>query len=395
MNASKLIAAALLATAAGTALAQDIKLGFMCPLTGGSAPFGVSARDGASLAVKEINARGGVLGRKLVLAERDTESKNERGVQLAQELIQTEKVAAGIGFCNTGVSLAAQKYFQEARIPVFDPVATGTAVTRQFPAPSYVFRVGPRDELQARMLVDETLRQSKARVAILADSTNYGQLGRADVEKALIAKGMKPVAVEKFNVRDVDMTPQLLKARQAGADIIVAYGIGPELAQIANSMAKLGWKVPLVTSWNSAMSNFIDTAQANGNGVRMPQTFIQEATDQRKQAFIASYARDYQLERIPSPSSAAQAYDAVLLLAAALQQAGSTDGVKVREALEQLRQPVAGVIGTYTRPFDANERDATPAGMIVWGEVRDGRVVYAYAHERSAGNAGSTAASSK
>ncbi|MDQ8020376.1 MAG: ABC transporter substrate-binding protein [Moraxellaceae bacterium] len=390
MNACKHLALALVsAVTAGGAIAQDIKLGFMCPLTGGSAPFGVSARDGAALAVKEVNAQGGVLGRKLALVERDTESKNERGVQLAQELIQKEKVVAGIGFCNTGVSLAAQKYFQEARIPVFDPVATGTAVTRQFPAPSYVFRVGPRDELQAQMLVDEALRQKKTKVAILADSTNYGQLGREDVEKALKAKGMKPVTVEKFNVRDVDMTPQLLKARQAGADIVVAYGIGPELAQIANSMAKLGWKVPLVTSWNSAMSNFIDTAQINGNGVRMPQTFIQEASDPRKQAFIANYARDYKLERIPSPSSAAQAYDAILLLAAAMQQAGSVDGVKVREALEQLRQPVAGVIGTYERPFDANVRDATGASMIVWGEVRDGRVVYAYAQERAAGAAAS------
>ncbi len=385
MNAYRQLATALFAATAATGFAQDIKLGLMCPLTGGSAPFGISARDGAALAVKEVNAQGGVLGRKLVLVERDTESKNERGVQLAQELIQKEKVAAGIGFCNTGVSLAAQKYFQEAKIPVFDPVATGTAVTRQFPAPSYVFRVGPRDELQAQMLVDEAQRQKKTRVAILADSTNYGQLGREDVEKALAAKSLKPVAVEKFNVRDVDMTPQLLKARQAGADIIVAYGIGPELAQIANSMVKLGWKVPLVTSWNSAMSNFIDTAQANGNGVRMPQTFIQEASDPRKRAFIANYARDYKLERIPSPSSAAQSYDAILLLTAAIQQAESTDGEKIRAALENLEQPVAGVISTYTRPFDATVRDATTAAMIVWGEVRDGRVVYAYDEERLAG----------
>lgn len=371
-----------LAMAASVASAQDIKIGYLCPLTGGSAPFGVSARDGSALAIKEINEKGGVLGRKLMLVERDTEAKNERGVQLAQELIQREQIVAGIGFCNTGVSLAAQKYFQEAKIPVFDPVATGTAVTKQFPVPSYVFRVGARDELQAAMLVEEAIKQKRTKVAILADSTNYGQLGREDVEKALAVKGMKPVIVEKFNIRDVDMTPQLLKARQAGADIIIAYGIGPELAQIANSMAKLGLNVPMVTSWNSSMSNFIDTAQGNGNGVRMPQTFIQEATTPKRQSFMINYMRAYKVERIPSPSSAAQAYDGVLLLAAAIQQAGSTDGVKIREALENLHQPVEGVISTYKKPFDATGRDATSVDMIVWGEVRDGRVVYAYDEQR-------------
>lgn len=379
-----LTTAAALVAATSSAMAQDIKLGFMCPLTGGSAPFGVSARDGAQLAIRDINEKGGVLGRKLVLIERDTEAKNERGVQLAQELLQREQVVAGIGFCNTGVALAAQKYFQQAKTPIFDPVATGTAVTNQFPAPSYVFRVGARDELQAAMLVDEAIRQKKTKVAILADSTNYGQLGREDVEKALAAKNLKAVVTEKFNIRDVDMTPQLLKARQAGADIVIAYGIGPELAQIANSMTKLAWNVPMVTSWNSSMSNFIDTAQANGNGVRMPQTFIQEATTQRRQSFIIDYLKTYKLERIPSPSSAAQAYDSVLLLAAAIQQAKSTEGVKIREALESLQQPVDGVIATYLKPFTATSRDATTAEMIVWGEVKDGRVVYAYEAQRGA-----------
>jgi branched-chain amino acid transport system substrate-binding protein len=382
MKHSKKLSILLIALTAGIAAAQDIKIGFLCPLTGGSAPLGISARDGSALAIKEINDKGGVLGRKLVLVERDTEAKNERGVQLAQELIQREQIAAGIGFCNTGVSLAAQKYFQEAKIPVFDPVATGTAVTKQFPDPSYVFRVGARDELQAAMLVEEAIKQKRTKVAILADSTNYGQLGREDVEKALAAKGLKPLIVEKFNIRDVDMTPQLLKARQAGADIVIAYGIGPELAQIANSIAKLGLNIPMITSWNSSMSNFIDTAQVNGNGVRMPQTFIQEATTPKRQSFIINYLRTYKIERIPSPSSAAQAYDAVLLLGAAIQQAGSTDGVKIREALENLRQPVDGVISTYKKPFDATGRNATSSDMIVWGEVRNGRVVYAYEDQR-------------
>ena len=117
------------------------------------------------------------------------------------------------------------------------------------------------------MIVKEAIDDRKfTKVAILADSTNYGQLGREDLEKALAAKNIKPVAVEKFNIKDVDMTAQLLKAKEAGAQAILTYGIGPELAQIANGMEKLGWKVPMIGSWTLSMGNFIDNAGKNGDG---------------------------------------------------------------------------------------------------------------------------------
>ena len=126
------------------------------------------------------------------------------------------------------------------------------------------------------MIVEEAItRRGFKKPAILADSTNYGQLGREDLERALAAKGVKAVATEKFNIKDTDMTAQLLRAKEAGADVILTYGIGPELAQIANGQAKLGWKVPLVGSWTLSMSSFLDTAGANGDGAVMPQTFIQ------------------------------------------------------------------------------------------------------------------------
>ena len=232
--------------AAGLAFAADpIKLGVSGPFTGGSSSMGVSMRDGVRLATEEINKAGGVLGRKLQLVERDDEAKNERGVQIAQELINKEKVIATLGFINTGVALASQRFYQEAKIPVMNNVATGSIVTQQFKAPefpdNYIFRNAAHDNIQAPMIVEEAItRRNFKKVAILADSTNYGQLGREDLERALGAKNIKPVAVEKFNIKDVDMTPQLLKAKEAGAEVILTYGIGPELAQIANGMTKLG-----------------------------------------------------------------------------------------------------------------------------------------------------------
>ena len=390
----KLTAVASMLVAAGMAFAADtIKVGLSGPYTGGSSSMGVSMRDGVRLAVSEINKAGGVLGKQIQLVERDDEAKNERGVQIAQELINKEQVVATLGFINTGVALASQRFYQEAKIPVFNNVATGSIVTQQFKAPefpdNYIFRNAAHDSIQAPMIVEEAItRRGFKKVAILADSTNYGQLGREDLEKALAAKGVKAVAVEKFNVKDVDMTPQLLKAKEAGAEAILTYAIGPELAQIANGMTKLGWKVPMIGSWTLSMANFIDNAGPGGEGARMPQTFIQEPNTMKRKAFIDSYLKTFKPKnnRIDSPVSAAQGYDSVYLLAAAIKQANSTEGPKIREALENLQAKVEGVVTTYDKPFTHDDHEAITANIPVFGEVKGGRVVYAYEEDRKRGS---------
>ena len=382
--ASKFALSAVALGLSGLALAADpIKIGVSGPFTGGSSSMGVSMRDGVKLSVDEINKAGGVLGRQLQIIERDDEAKNERGVQIAQELINKEKVTATVGFINTGVALASQRFYQEAKIPVMNNVATGSLVTHQFDdqPENYIFRNAAHDSIQAPMIVEEAItRRGFKKVAILSDSTNYGQLGRADLEKALELKGVKAVAVEKFNVKDVDMTPQLLKAKEAGADAILTYAIGPELAQIANGMTKLGWKVPMVGSWTLSMANFIDNAGPGGEGARMPQTFIQEPTTPKRQSFIINYLKTFSPKgaRIDSPVSAAQGYDSIYLLAAAIKQANSTEGPKIKAALEDLKTPVEGVVTTYKQPFTAKDHEAITVNIPVFGEVKGQRVVYAY-----------------
>jgi branched-chain amino acid transport system substrate-binding protein len=362
--------------------AEPIKIGVAGPFTGGSAPMGTSMRDGVKLAVAEINAKGGVLGRQIQMIERDDEAKPERGVQIAQELINKEKVVATVGYINTGVALASQRFYQEARIPVMNNVATGSIITQQFAKEpeNYIFRNSANDQIQSTMIVEEAVSRRKfTKVAILADSTNYGQLGREDLEKVLKSKGITPVTVEKYNIKDVDMTAQLLKAKQAGAQVVLTYGIGPELAQIANGMEKLGWKVPLIGSWTLAMANFIDNAGKNGDGTRMPQTFIQDDSTPKRKAFNEAYIKAYKPvgRRIPSGVSAAQGYDSIYLLAAAMKQAGSTEGPKVKAALENLNEKVEGVVTTYVKPYTKDDHEAITTSNTVFGEVKGGRVVLA------------------
>ena len=377
-------AAAMLSTGA---YAADIKVGVAGPFTGGSSSMGVSMRDGVRLATKEINAAGGVNGNKIVLVERDDEAKNERGVQIAQELINNEKVVATLGYINTGVALASQRFYQDAKIPVLNNVATGTLITKQFPnAPeNYVFRNAAPDIIQAPMIAKEAVeKRGLKKVAILADSTNYGQLGREDLEKALKTYGVTPVATEKFNIGDVDMTSQLLKAKNAGADVVLTYAIGPELAQIANGMAKLGWKKPIIGSWTLSMASFIDTAAKNGNGATMPETFIQNPpTTAKRKVFVDNYLKEFKPKNgiIASPVSAAQGYDSVYLLAAAIKQANSTEGPKLLTALQDLKAPVEGVVMTYNKPFSATDHEAIKAKDVVMGIVENGRVEFLNAED--------------
>ena len=194
-----------------------------------------------------------------------------------------------------------------------------------------------------------------------------------DVASSYFGITLSNVRFEEL-ARDVEL---LLKSKQAGADVVITYGIGPELAQIANGMEKIGWKVPLLGSWTLSMGNFIDNAGKNGDGARMPQTFIQDGNTPKRKAFIDAYIKAYKPanDRISSPVSAAQGYDSVYILAAAITQAGSTDGPKVRAALENLNAKVDGVVTSYNKPFTHDDHEAIKAGMPVMGEVENGRVI--------------------
>lgn len=366
--------------------AEPIRIGLSGPFSGGSSPMGLSMRNGIRLAAEEINRAGGLLGRPVQLLERDDRGRPELGLRIAAELINQQRVVATVGFANSGVALASQIRYQQARIPAITAVATAHVITQQFAPPrhaaNYVFRVAASDSLQAPLIVREAQRRGFSRVAVLSDSSNYGRLGRQDLLKALQAHGLQAVSVNQFNNGELDMSVYLEQARAAGAQCILTYTIGPELAQIANTLAQMEWRVPIIGSWTLSMSNFIDNAGPNAVGARMVQTFIQDGNTPARLQFINRYLRANGGLRIPSPPSAAQGYDSMLLLAAAIRQAGSTDGPAIRGALENLRQPVAGLITTYRKPFSATDHEAIELDVPVIGEVRRQQVMYAYPQDR-------------
>ncbi len=368
----------------GGAQAQEpLKIGLTGAFTGSSLSSGTGMRDGAKLAAEEINAAGGIdvggTKRPIQFVERDDRSNAELGIKIAQELVKNEKVVATVGFVNTGVALASQIIYQEARIPVMNCVATGSKIATQFAPPNYIFRNSANDTIQAAMIAEEAIVQRGLKyVAIFADKTNYGQHGRADLEVALLDRDVAPADIEMFRVGEKNMLAPLSRAKDADAEVILTYASGGELTAIAKGMEKLGWKPQVIGSWTLSSLNFIEGAGANSEGAVMPQTFIQAPVTPKRAAFIEAYQKRFNTDRMPSPSAAAQCYDAVYILAAAIEQAKSTSGPKVHEALENLGKRIEGIVTTYDHPFTADDHEAISANIPVLGVVKNGRVVPAH-----------------
>ncbi|MFM7669889.1 MAG: ABC transporter substrate-binding protein [Betaproteobacteria bacterium] len=385
MLAMALLTPTAFAQAPGQANQSNIRIGLSGPFSGGSSPMGESMRNGVRLAVQEINAIGGIHGRSIELIERDDQANNELGAKIATELTRM-KVAASIGIVNTGVGLASIDIYQQARIPLMIAVSTGPVLTRRYAPPAaaanFIFRVSPTLDLEARMLANDLKKRGISKCALLADETPYGDSGANAFAEAARQAGVELVTTQRFKIGDTDMSRQLKNARAAGAQAVVGWGIGPELAQVARGMTSMAWRVPFMGSWTLSMRNFIDAAGSAGEGALLPQTFIQDAGSTAKNSFLLAYRRQFNTDLIPSPMSAAQGYDGMHLLALALRQAKTLDGDAIRQALDNLEARYQGVVTSYDKPFSAQDHESISANMMVIARVSNGRVDYAYREDQ-------------
>jgi branched-chain amino acid transport system substrate-binding protein len=383
----RLLGAGLLSWAAVGVAAQTapaappIHIGVIAPLSGPSADFGVPMLNGIKLAVEEINAAGGYLGRPLELLVKDDEANPELGRKAADELA-AQQVVATIAFCNTGVAARSLDVFQSHKIPLIIPCATGSQLTARYPVPeSYIFRTSAKDAIQSRFVVDDIVKRGWTKVAVFADSTAYGESGLKDVEAALAHHQLRPVYVARFPLGVKDVTAELKAARDAGANAVFSYSLGPESVAIAQGRKALGWKVPQVGAWALSFPAYVDVAQDAAEDTLMAQTFIVEQRgNERRAAFLHGYMHKYKLRSVPAAIPAAQAYDSTYLLLYGMFGVRSShlSGPALKASLENLQKVYYGAVATYDRPFSSSDKDAFTANMLLLGQVKGGVVTYAY-----------------
>lgn len=361
--------AAVVAASLGTHsafAAEPILIGNVAALSGASAQSGEAITRGLSLAIDEINAKGGLLGgRMLKLVQRDDESSPPKGLIAARELIFKEKVDAIFGGIDTPVSLAMTPLMNKEKKVFMGVWAAGTGITRNGAKPNYVFRVSAMDDLVDVKLLKYAHQKFGAKKAGLMLINNpWGESNQKGLLAASKADPAVQVAdVEKFENNDVDMVPQLARLKSAGADAIILVVNAPPGAQMMKSRERMGWKVPVVSHWGISGGRFPELAGPTAGEAHFVQTYSffgkQGPVGERVLAGLKKkYPQIKGPEDIFAPVGTANSYDAMHLLAVAIEQAGSTDSDAVRTALEGLKSTYAGLIKTYKQPFTPDNHDA-------------------------------------
>ena len=356
------VAAVMLA--ATPAAAQDtIKLGLVAAMSGQSAKSGEAIVRGLSVAIDEINAKGGVLGKKVELLVRDDESNPAKGVLAARELVQREKVAALFGGLDTPVSLAIVPFVNGAKVPFMGVWAAGTPITRNGAAENYVFRVSAVDELVDNALVGYSIaKYATKKPGMILINNPWGESNEKGLKAALAAKGIAYAGIEKFETNDVDVVPQLTRLKEAGADVLYLVANVAPSSQVVKSLDRMGWDVPIVSHWGPAGGRFSELAGASAGKVHFIQTFSFSGNNSPKSAAVfdalkKKYPEIKSLADVTPAVGIANAYDAMHLVALAIAKAGSTEGPKIREAMYAIDK-YDGLIKSYAKPFTPTNHDA-------------------------------------
>jgi branched-chain amino acid transport system substrate-binding protein len=352
--------------------ADPIKIGLVTALSGQSAKAGEALTRGLTIAIDEINAAGGVLGgRKFELVRRDDEANPAKGQIAARELLFKEKVTVLFGGLDTPVSLAIVPIMNEQKVPFMDPWAAGTPITRNGANPNFVFRVSAVDDIVDRAMLQYAEKNHGAKSpGIIVVNNPWGESNQKGLTAALQARGMKPAGVEKFEANDVDVTPQLSRLKSAGSDVLLMVGnVGPS-AQVVKSLDRMGWKVPIVSHWGPAGGRFTELAGPNAKDVVFVQTYSffgkQTPVGQRVLAAMQKKYPDVKGPGDVTPAvGVANAYDAMHLVALAIQKAGSTDGDAIRQGFYKIDK-YDGLIKTYVKPFTPDNHDAINENDYVW-----------------------------
>jgi branched-chain amino acid transport system substrate-binding protein len=372
------LAAALGAVAlAAAAHAQDIKLGFNGDLSASpSAQSGQAAVLGMQAAIEDINAAGGVLGKKLTLVVRDDTSAPPKSIQNMSDLIDNEKVVVVFGPTNSGNAMAWKHMPNQKKVPVIGNVGSGTDITKPMSpdADNYMFRVSMVDRYQIAALMAYAKKNPASKiVGLMAETTGYGSGGLKDMQEIAELQGIKPAAVERFAVADTDMTSQLAKMKAANVDTIIVWAQGTPTAQLMRSMEKINYFPAVLSSWAADNVTFHDAA---GKALAEKPLFMRTASESRTPTQQKMFDRVGSQLKAPSAFTfVLHGYDSVQIAAAAITQAGSTDGAAIRTALEDLKAPVNGLLKTHNRPFSKAQHEALTAKDLVWIKWKDGKLV--------------------
>ena len=352
---------------------ETYKIGALFAVTGFNSPLGTPERDTALMLQEQINAKGGVNGRKIELIIYDTESDETKAVILAKKLLEQDKVLAIIGPSSTGESLALVDTMTKAQTPLIS-LAASIQIVEPVKDKKWIFKTPQSDALAVGEIYDYLVKKNLTKVALLTASSGFGVTGKDALEKAASAKGITIVAAETFGDKDTDMTPQLTKIKGTGAQAIITWGTNPGPAIIAKNAKQLGLNIPLFNSHGIANIQFIEVAGDAANGVIFPagKLLVAETlpdSDPQKKVLV-QYSKDFQAKFNRGANTfGGHAYDALMLVTKALEKAGP-DKSKIRDELEKIKNFV-GTGGVFN--MSETDHNGLAKGSFVMIKIANGK----------------------
>lgn len=349
----------------GGGVADAIVVGEVAAMTGGTATFGQSSHSGTQMAVDEINASGGLLGKQVKLVTEDDQSKQGEAGTVAKKLISREKVIAMLGEVASGRSLEMGPICQKAGVPMISPASTNPKVTE---VGDYVFRVCFIDPFQGTVMAKFALSRGWKKVAILTDSKQDYSVGLSQFFKEYFTKnGGTIVGEASYGSGDKDFKAQLTSIRGGAPDAIFASGYYNESGLIAVQARELGLTVPLLggDGWDSP--SLVQVAGKAMEGCFFSNHFSAEDTTPRIQDFVKRYQAKH--KTVPD-AMAALGYDSAMILFDAIKRAGTTEGKALRDAIAATKD-FEGITGKITLD---EKRNANKSAVIL--EIKGGKFVY-------------------
>lgn len=359
-------------TAAGTAYAQ-IKVGSILSVTGPAAFLGEDMKAGVEIAIDEINAAGGINGQKIEWVFYDTESQTAKAINATKRLISQDKVDIIVSGGNmSGIALAMQPMTEKAGIP-FVSTEGSMDIVHPVAERNFTFKSTVDDDQVMDRLADFFAKKSIKKVAFLGDSSGFGQSASTQLKKIAVARGLD-VMYETFNPGDTDLTPQLTKIRNAGAQAVICWTVTPAGLVFVKQANQLGLgKMTLIHSYGFVDQRYMELAgDAAKNlllvSLKFPVGADLPATDPvRKPILEMSKRFEAKYKRKPN-MFVAEAYDAMMLARIALEKGGQ-DKNKIREALNSIKD-YAGVSGKFS--FSPTSHSGLSKGDMVMVNFKDG-----------------------
>jgi branched-chain amino acid transport system substrate-binding protein len=338
-----------------------IKIGAAGPMTGDQSKMGIDLRNGAELAVTEWNDRGGLLGKKVQLVPGDDQSDPKQAVSIANKFVN-QKVTAVVGHWNSNCSINASPYYDAAGIIAISPASTNPRLTQQ--GFKTIFRVCGTDDQQGGVAAEFVLRALKPkRVAILHDKTTYGQ-GLADYFRKSVESRVTVAFYDGIQTKDPDYKAVLTAMKEKKPDVYFFGGVYPEAGRLVRQAKEVGMNIPMVTGDGVYDPTFVAIAGKAAEGTYV--TFGKDPSGlPTSRTFNEKYKAKY---GEPGPYSI-YAYDAANIILTAMQQTGTTDGLKVADYIS--KNTFHGAFGDIS--FDRNG-DVAKAPYVVW-QVREGQFV--------------------